>query len=77
MLRNKIVNILKKLFPKINIKNKKKNYFVGDFEDWDSLGNLNFLMSLEKKFKIRFTLNEMSELKSLWQIEKVIKKKIK
>jgi len=34
-------------------------------------------MSLEKKFKIRFTINEMSELKSLWQIEKVIKKKIK
>lgn len=77
MLRNKILNILRKLFPKIKIKNKKKDYFVGDFKDWDSLSNLNFLMSLEKKFKIRFTINEMSELKSLWQIEKVIKKKIK
>lgn len=38
---------------------------IGDIKQWDSLANMNFLMSLEKNFNIRFSFDEMSELISI------------
>lgn len=38
---------------------------IGDIKQWDSLANMNFLMSLEKNFNIRFSFEEMSELTSI------------
>ena len=38
---------------------------IGDIKQWDSLANMNFLMSLEKNFNIRFSFDEMSELTSI------------
>ena len=38
---------------------------IGDIKQWDYLANMNFLMSLEKNFNIRFSFEEMSELTSI------------
>jgi|TARA_B100000795_G_scaffold258797_1_gene233212 acyl carrier protein len=38
---------------------------IGDLKQWDSLANMNFLMSLEKNFNIRFSFDEMSEMTSI------------
>ena len=76
MSKNKkiIINLIKKEF-KIKKKLQVKNYKIGDFEKWDSLGNLNLLMLIEDEFNIRFTLAEMSNLNNVNAIEKALKKK--
>ena len=72
--KNIIINLIKKEF-KIKKKLQVKNYKIGDFEKWDSLGNLNLLMLIEDEFNIRFTLAEMSNLNNVNAIEKALKKK--
>jgi len=72
----KIENVVELIFKKI-FKRKKftKSLKVGDFNEWDSISHLQFLISLEKKFKIKFSVSEMLELKSIKEIIKAIKKK--
>ena len=49
---------------------------VGSFKEWDSLSHFNFLLQIEKDFKIRFNTNDFSSLKSIKEISKKIKNKI-
>ena len=51
-INNQLEKILKKTFPTVKI-SKKKNPKAGDFEQWDSLGHLNFLLAVENSFKIK------------------------
>ena len=68
----KIIMVLKKVFPKIKkIKNLKKLQ-INSIKEWDSIGNLNLLLAIEKEFKIRFSIDEMAEIKSIKQILKKI-----
>jgi acyl carrier protein len=48
---------------------------LGDFNEWDSINHIHLLISLEKKFKIKFSVSQMLELKSIKEMIKVIKKK--
>ena len=68
---------LKKLFKKelkINVKESNKIY---DNEKWDSIGNFNLLLSIEKKFKIKFNTLEFNRLNSFKDILKIVTKKSK
>ena len=70
-------NELKKIFKselKINVKKNSKIY---DYEKWDSIGNFNLLLSIEKKFKIKFNSQEFNKLNSLKEIKKVVTNKFK
>ncbi len=58
---------------KIKVKENNKLY---DFKQWDSLANFNILLACEKKFKIKFSSKEFTNLKSFKEISKVVKKKI-
>jgi len=76
-LKESLITELKKIFQKelkIKINQKSKIY---DTEKWDSVGNFNLLLSLEKKFKISFNAQEFNTLNSYEDILKVVKKKIK
>ena len=73
-INNNLKEILKKTFPKAKIPSKK-NLKAGDFEEWDSLGHLNFLLTVEKIFKIKFSMEEMIEIKNFDEISRIIKKK--
>ena len=75
MIDKKIRDCLKKIFQKENVKKKITNLKIGSFKNWDSLGHLNLLMLLEKRFKIKFTIEEMTSLKKISEIIKVIKNK--
>ena len=68
---------LKKIFKKelkINVKDNDKIY---DYEKWDSIGNFNLLLSIEKKFQINFNPQEFSKINSFNEILKIVTKKSK
>ncbi len=66
----KLKKVLKKTFTKSNIPKKIENLKLGDLEEWDSLGNFNLLLEVEKEFNYRFDTTKFSEMKSV----KILKK---
>ena len=77
MLKNiskaKLIKIFKKeLKIKKNFDEKSK---IHDYKNWDSLGNFNILLSIEKEFNIKFSTKEFSSLNSFHEILKNVKKK--
>ena len=73
-MMKEILFVLKKTFPKGKVPKNFVNLKIGDLPQWDSLGNFNFLLAIEDRFKIRFTTEEMSEIKSVRQIVQSLKK---
>ena len=49
---------------------------IGDFEEWDSLGNFNLLLDLEKKLGIQFNLDEMANIRSIADIKSAMNSKL-
>ena len=74
MIKKKLINILSKTLKikKTNLNQKDK---LQNLKNWDSLAQINFMMALEENFKIRFSIEEMSQLKYLDDFETIIKKK--
>ena len=72
-----LVGELKKLFKKELNMNVKENNKIYNTENWDSVGNFNLLLSVEKKFKIKFNKREFNNLNSFKEILKSVANKIK
>lgn len=71
----KIRRCLKIVFKKRKIKNID-HLKIGSFKEWDSLSHFNFLLLIEKDFKIRFNTHDFSSLMAIKDISKKIKQKI-
>tara|TARA_B110000977_G_scaffold195573_1_gene274270 strand:- start:500 stop:742 length:243 start_codon:yes stop_codon:yes gene_type:complete len=69
-LFNLISKALSVSVKKINDKSKS-----ADFEEWDSLGQLAIITSLDKKFKGKLNLNDISEADDVKKISTFLKKK--
>ena len=69
-LLNLISKALNISVKKINDKSKS-----ADFEEWDSLGQLAIITSLDKKFKGKLNLNDISEADDVKKISTFLKKK--
>ena len=72
-----LITELKKVFKKelkIDVNDDSKIY---DDEKWDSIGNFNLLLSIEKKFQIKFNPQEFNKLNSFNEILKIVTKKFK
>ena len=70
-----IRKILKETFPKSKIPDNIENLKINELNDWDSLGNFNLLLAIEARYSLKFTLDEISKIKSIPQILSVLKKK--
>ena len=69
---------LKKTFSNFKIKKKIHLLKIGSLKEWDSLGNFNLLLEVEKVFNVRFKPSELETITSINQIINfLIKKKIK
>jgi len=55
--------------------NVSQDMKIGDIENWDSLGHINFFMALEEEFKIKFSPDEVIENDSIEKIIKLINTK--
>jgi len=50
---------------------------AADIEDWDSLAQINLIIAIEKEFRIKFNLEEVSKLKNIGEMLDLIKFKVK
>ena len=73
MIKKTLIRLLQKTFTKAKIPKNNENLMPGDFDGWDSLGHLKFLLSIEKHYEIKFTMVEIMELKKISQIVEAIK----
>ena len=69
----KIKKALKKAFPRSKIDKNIVNLKIGSLKKWDSLGNLNLILEIEKEFNLKFDSNTFSKIKSIQDILKEIK----
>jgi acyl carrier protein len=47
-----------------------------DIEDWDSLSHIRFMITLERAFKVKFSNEEIAELKNVGELADVVTKKL-
>lgn len=43
-----------------------------DIEDWDSLEHINLIVAVEKKFNIKFSMNEVTSMKNVGAMVDII-----
>lgn len=47
-----------------------------DIEEWDSLSHIRFMISVERAFKVKFSNEEIAELKNVGDLVAVIRAKL-
>lgn len=57
--------ILKDIFKNSSIPDDITNLKMGDFDEWDSLGNFNLILAVEQKFKIQFDMDDIENMNSV------------
>lgn len=74
---NRLYRLLANQFPDVVLPMVSEDLMVGEFVEWDSLAHFDFLLSVEQEFEIRFSVDEMAELKSFADILGVIQEQKK
>lgn len=70
----KINKIFKYIFDDDYLKITRKTS-AKDIEEWDSLAQIKLIAAIEKQFKIRFNIQEISNLKNVGEMIDLIDKK--
>lgn len=48
-----------------------------DIEDWDSFAQMNLIVAMEKKFKLKFDIKEINAVKTVGKMIELIESRIK
>ena len=75
VVEKKLIQTLKKIFKTEKIPKDIKKLKFGSFKSWDSMAHLNFLLQVEKDFKVKFPLKDMFNIRSVMQIITFLQKK--
>ncbi len=67
-MKPKLTDLLRQLFPGAAFDESDPSLGVGSFAEWDSLGHFNFLLLVEETFGLQFSVDEITELKTLSQV---------
>ena len=74
-MKERLLETFKDTFPYAKFdQNDFENLELNSIPQWDSMGNLNFLMNIETNFGIRLSSDELSETKSIKAIIKILNK---
>ena len=49
---------------------------AGDIEDWDSLEQINILVAMEKAFLVKFSVDDVSNIKNVGETVDLIERKL-
>ena len=63
-------DVLVEVFANSSIPKEIDNLKMGDFEEWDSLGNFNLILAIEQKYGIQFNIEDLENLTSIKEIKK-------
>lgn len=74
MIKKKLEKIFKKNFKKVKLKKNFEKVTMLNTPGWDSIGHVNFLLNIEKEFKVKFTTNDFFKLNEISKIIKKLKK---
>lgn len=75
MNRNDVINRLTEIFQDVFDDDSIKineNTTSADIEDWDSIEHITLINSVEKEFKIRFKMKEVSGMKNVGEMVSII-----
>ena len=64
--------ILVDTFTNTNIPENIDDLKIGDFEEWDSIGNFNLILAVEQKYKVQFDMENLDKIKSIKDIKKFL-----
>ena len=67
---NALQNLAKQTFPDIDP--SKPHLGVGSVPEWDSMAHFSFLLAVEERFGVRFSVEEIAELKTLAEIQSAL-----
>ena len=73
-MEKKVLRCFKKVFKNSKIPKDASKIKIGTIKGWDSLGHINLLLEIEKKFKIKFSMKQISELKTMKKIVATLNK---
>jgi acyl carrier protein len=65
-------DLLRRQFPTAAFAEDDPNLALGSFSEWDSLAHFHLLMSIEEAYSVRFSITEISEIKSLAAIRNAL-----
>ena len=68
--------ILIDTFTKSNIPENIDDLKMGDFEEWDSIGNFNLILAVEQKYKVQFDMENLDKIKSIKDIKKFLENNV-
>jgi acyl carrier protein len=75
MTHLELTNLFKSVFPAAKFDVPFESLELNSIPEWDSLGNLNLLLRVEESLDLRFTSEELSEIKSIKGIINFLKLK--
>lgn len=72
-----IEHILYEVFSVKKFPKKIEDLKYEDFKEWDSLGNFNLLLAVEEFYSVRFTMDEITNIRSVEELLCSLKNKLK
>ncbi len=70
-LNERLNNVFRDVFDDHSIM-INENTTSADIEDWDSLEHINLIGAVEEEFKMRFQMKEVSSMKNVGEMMKII-----
>ena len=65
----KLRDLMISTFKNSEIPEDISNLKMGDFHEWDSLGNFNLILAVEKNFNIQFDISDIENITSVKAIQ--------
>ncbi len=73
-MTKKLKDIFKKNFKKVKLKKNFDKMTMLNTSGWDSISHVNFLLNIEKEYKVKFNTNDFFKLNDISKIIKRLKK---
>lgn len=67
--------VFRKVFDDESITVKAKTT-ANDIEDWDSLEHINLIAAVEREFKVKFSMKQVSSMKNVGEMVDIIEGKV-
>ena len=71
---DQVKEIISEVFD-IAISSINENSALANFEEWDSLNHMELIVTIEKKFKIEMSFEEIVSIKSVGDLINILKSK--